>query len=643
MVDAMVTFFTQRLDYLLKHETECFTGLEEQVQWFKTVLNETGPMFNDVVEHDEAARSLLRELGDIVHNMDNLMDEVVIKMESVSGSDRELLVTSFGIEMEKVNVRLAENKGKASQLDFLIMAKEATSIDETSSSSSSLSFGLCFGKLPYYLRYCLMYCCIFPENYWIPKGRLARLLVAEGLVQEIPGVTMEDVAKENIQKLVDICMLLRVQHRGSGTKLVIPSPYREMLLRALQNKFFFALNNEDPSSIPNDARRVLINSDPKNIPSNLGNLLIRSLLMFGIKDISEVEFDRIRPVFHGAKFLRVLDLEDVKFKNIPDEVGGLVHLKYLGLKNTNVDGLPESLGNLRNLQTLDIRRNGNISALSRAILKLLQLKYLKMFKDVDVSGLKVPEGIGRLKNLHTLTGIYAGDGTAEELRSLKDLKRLGVMELGEEHASAFCDSITEIRGLLSLSLEAKNSCFKRKLPNMEQFSPPPLLQKLQLEGELENIPSWFPLLKNLTKLRLGFTHLSENPSLVLQYLPNLKHLSLWHAYDGKQIGKEFCEAGRFPKLEVLSIASHVLEEWTELVEGSFPSLNFLHIHNCVRLRMLPEGLQHVTTLKQLDLLPLLDDHEERLIPDGGEENYKIKNIPTVNYIKNSMVASLRNP
>jgi len=32
------------------------------------------------------------------------------------------------------------------------------------------------------------------------------------------------------------------------------------------------------------------------------------------------------------------------------------------------------------------------------------------------------------------------------------------------------------------------------------------------------------------------------------------------------------------------------------------------------MRMLPEGLQFVTALEQLVLLPLLDEHEERLNP-----------------------------
>lgn len=68
------------------------------------------------------------------------------------------------------------------------------------------------------------------------------------------------------------------------------------------------------------------------------------------------------------------------------------------------------------------------------------------------------------------------------------------------------------------------------------------------------------------------------------------------------MGKEFCSVGGFHKLEILIIAFHVLEEWTEIEEGALPSL------------MLLEGLQFVTTLMQLHILPLLDEHKERLKP-----------------------------
>ncbi|PQQ00486.1 disease resistance protein RPM1-like [Prunus yedoensis var. nudiflora] len=60
-------------------------------------------------------------------------------------------------------------------------------------------------------------------------------------------------------------------------------------------------------------------------------------------------------------------------------------------------------------------------------------------------------------------------------------------------------------------------------------------------------------------------------------------MTLWNAYDAKRTWKEFCSAGGFPKLEVLSVASHVLEDWTQFEEGALPSLKFLHLHSCLRV------------------------------------------------------------
>lgn len=236
--------------------------------------------------------------------------------------------------------------------------------------------------------------------------------------------------------------------------------------------------------------------------------------------------------------------------------------------------------------------------------------------------------------------MHAGGGIAEELDKLTQLRKLGVMDVAEENAGELYTSIMKMQGLLCLSLEAKHTFNKQHLVLLDSFLPPPSLRKLRLEGLLDKIPGWLGSLESLTKLRLGFSHLSENPTSVLQLLPNLKILTLWHAYDAQKVGKEFCKAGGFPKLEVLSIASHVLEAWTEIEEGALPSLQYLHFHNCLRLRMLPEGLQYITTLKQLDLLPLLDEHAERLKPDGGEENHKIRNIPKISFIPMSVLNSM---
>ncbi|KAL6175981.1 hypothetical protein ACLB2K_052617 [Fragaria x ananassa] len=273
-----------------------------------------------------------------------------------------------------------------------------------------------------------MYCSIFPESYWLSKGKLIRLLVAQGLIQETAGKIMEDVAEEYICELINE-QLLRVQDehpRRDGTQLRVSCRLQ---------KFY-----------------------------------------------------------------------------------------------------------------LDQLKEGQFAA--SEILNLVRLRHLKLFKNKGVSGMKLLAGIGRFADLLTLTDIHAGGGTAVEV---------------------------------------------------------------------------------------GFSNLSENPSLVLQVLPNLKKLALWEAYNAKQIGKEFCTACGFSKLEVIIIASRILEEWTEFEEGALPSSTYLHLPSCLRLRMLPGGLQSLTTLQHLHLLPVLDDHAEQLKPDSGEEYYKIRHIPQISYTTNSML------
>ncbi|KAJ6977529.1 hypothetical protein NC653_029437 [Populus alba x Populus x berolinensis] len=185
--------------------------------------------------------------------------------------------------------------------------------------------------------------------------------------------------------------------------------------------------------------------------------------------------------------------------------------------------------------------------------------------------MKLSGGIGTLGSLLTLTGVHAGGKIAGELRKLTQLRRLGVMDVAEENADELYASIMVMQGLLSLSLEAKHTFDEGHLVLRDSFSPPSILRKLRLEGLLENTKlAWF----------------------------NGKYS---YKAEARQLGKDFCKAGGFPKLEVLIIASRVLEEWTELEEGALPRLKYLHFHSCLNLmnlRMLPEGLQ-VTTVEEL--------------------------------------------
>ncbi|KAF2298601.1 hypothetical protein GH714_024285 [Hevea brasiliensis] len=238
-------------------------------------------------------------------------------------------------------------------------------------------------------------------------------------------------------------------------------------------------------------------------------------------------------------------------------------------------------------------------------------------------GIRVPRGIGTLANLHTCTGICSGAGIPGELSSLTQLRKLDVHEVSDDHAGELFASIIKLENLVFLSLTAEPPWSVTLLPELEPFSPPPHLQKLILRGGLVEMPNWLPSVENLTILELRHSNLLEEPSSVLQYLPKLKHLTLWEAYKAKLIGKEFCDGGGFPELKALKIASKNLVEWTKIVNGAFPSLRYLGFYGCRKLRFLPEGLQNISTIQELFVGALHSDLARRL---NGKENYKIEHI-----------------
>ena len=230
-----------------------------------------------------------------------------------------------------------------------------------------------------------------------------------------------------------------------------------------------------------------------------------------------------------------------------------------------------------------------------------------MFRPMNDCKVRVPQGISRLRNLQTLNGIYTGGGIAKELGNMTQLRSLNMKSVSKDHAGELYASIMKLTRFCTLSLTVEkekvsynSSSYHRYenslFPYLESLSPPPLLQKVTLTEHLIEMPVWLGSMENLTKLYMCFSHLSENPTTILQFLPNLKYLSMFHAYKGKCMEREFFRAGGFPKFEYLNIVSHNLVEWTKMEEGAFPCLKQLYFWNCMRLMGLPEGLLHVATV-----------------------------------------------
>ncbi|XP_011045274.1 PREDICTED: disease resistance protein RPM1-like [Populus euphratica] len=537
---------------------------------------------------------------------------------------------NFTQEMGKPDVVTEEILGNESEASFFLSTSAAEGLrssrvaDITGESSSSETFKSNYAKLPDYLKSCLDYSAIVCGRSGVEIGKLVRLLLAEGLIEDRPGDIMEDVAENVLKELIDLGML---QKEPIWAEVKVPASYLRLCILKLEKQDFVSKSANSPV-------RLRIRDDGRDIYPNVEGLLIQSLFIdsthrgYSFGSSRGLSRAYMRNVC-GMHFLLVLDL-DGKIECLPDELGDLIHLRYLGLVNSYLDELPGTLGNLKRLQTLDIRRCRKLRKLPIQILHIQQLRHLLMSDSSNDCGIRVPKGIGTLVNLHTLSGIYGGDDIAMELIAITQLRELGVKRVADDHASELFAAIKKMENLTSLSLEAEENYFEDTpssiFPELDAFSPPPLLQKFFLRGGLIEMPVWFASMENLTRLSLFNSYLSENPTSVLQLLPKLKHLNLWKAYKARHIGKEFCNAGGFPMLETLTIASEFLAEWTEIETGAFPRLSYLCFRSCRNLIFLPDGLQNIATLQDLHFLPCHPDLRRRLM---GEENYKIEHVPNI--------------
>ncbi|GMN63005.1 hypothetical protein TIFTF001_032086 [Ficus carica] len=330
------------------------------------------------------------------------------------------------------------------------------------------------------------------------------------------------------------------------------------------------------------------------------------------------------------KLLELLDFENAPLDDLPNEVGNLILLKYLSLRNTKVKTLPKSVGLLLNLQTLDVR-NTLIRELPIQIQKLVKLQHLlanahnnKVSLD-SIHGVRVKEGIGCLEELQTLSTVEAQGssfGVIKKLEKLRRLRWLGISKLTADMVNTLCSFIEKMSHLESLSLYLSNNGETFNFGSIS--SPPPLLRRLILKGQLEKFPDCILRLKNLNILGLSFSRLDVDPVKALQFLPNLKVLWLHRAYDGEQL--HFEEAG-FQKLKQLVLTELHDLRTMKIERGSLPSLEELRVGACQN--DLSFDIQNLENLKLLECHDMSDSFVLRLQPEGGSNYWKVKHVPSV--------------
>ncbi|XXG72335.1 hypothetical protein AAC387_Pa07g1462 [Persea americana] len=487
---------------------------------------------------------------------------------------------------------------------------------------------LSYTDLPYYLKMCFLCFAAFPEDSSIHATELCRMWVAEGFVQERGDETMEDVAEDYLLELIHRSLVQVVERCSNGRvkRCGIHDLLRDLAItKAKECQFLDVYSGNVRSASPTTERRLSITHGDicKHMSVNHLTRQLRSLFCFFQFD-APFGKENWNNLYKSFKLLRVMQLDNVPISTIPDGIGDLIYLRYLSVKFVGLEPmltLPSTVNNLCNLQTLVILGVRILLPVDHGIWKMRQLRHLHIrpwcsTKETDMK-------LNELTNLRTLSLMTVDHwimGDFDKLTSLRSVGLRGELNLYQNELSSF---IGKQENLESLQLTGpRNDQLSTQIISSHLHH----LEKLHLRGQLEKLPALQDIAPCLTKLVLFDSRLPEDPMAVLEKLPKLQLLRL---LNGSYLGKKMCCSSQgFPVLAILEINwCEELEEWI-VEEGAISNLRRMEIYECSKLKMIPEGFQHVTTLQELIVSRQPREFLER-VQENGLDWFKIQHVPSV--------------
>ncbi|CAD6262832.1 unnamed protein product [Miscanthus lutarioriparius] len=454
---------------------------------------------------------------------------------------------------------------------------------------------LSIDDLPYHLKRCFLYCSIYPEDFFVKRKILIRKWIAEGFVEEKNHATMEDVADDYLNQLVQRSLLQVVKKNefGRAKRFQIHDLIRELILSRSAKEGHFVFSKCTPTFESNSNFRHLI-------IDRCGSSDLPAPQMASLRSLHGFKAELNASLLSRFRLLTVLNLWYVPIDKLPSAVTNLLNLRYIGIRSTLIKELPHELGRLHKLQTLDAKWS--------------------MVQRFPYPGKAVvlPGGMGNLTCLQTLKYIEANEEMVRSLGSLKQLRTLELCGVHEGNLIHLPSAISKMSYLLCLRIVGRDADVQLDL---QSFSPPPLkLQKFTLAGRLigNKLPSWFGHLSGLMQLQLHSSKLKEDSIGLLSSLPRLFDLSLVDAYEEKSL---IFAAGVFPVLRKLRLDDLANLSHLDFQQGSLVNLDKLMLSHCFELTKISQGIENLVHLKNLELSDMPIELTDK-IQEGQESEGK---------------------
>uniref|UniRef100_J3N3D0 Uncharacterized protein n=1 Tax=Oryza brachyantha TaxID=4533 RepID=J3N3D0_ORYBR len=491
---------------------------------------------------------------------------------------------------------------------------------------------LCYDDMPCHLKQCFLYCSLFLSDFAVDRRSLVQQWIAEGFVQIRGDAAVEEVADDYYDELIGRNLLqpAEADRHGCVERCTMHDMLRSMAQALSRGENFTGDAQRPPDDGDGDAsfapRHVSL---PRN---HLGAIPEEVLKLEGVRTLllQRNPLTIESNIFTRLLHLKVLDLTETAMEVIPETLGNLLYLRFLNLSNTRIKALPETIGNLWSLKFLLLRQCKALHVLPKGI------EHLKGLRDLDLTDTVISDAAFRIGHLRSLTSIRCFTvaskeerGTndrsgwpLDELKNLTQLRTLHVkkLEKATSHSEAAEVALLVKTGLRELELSCSGTVKTFQIPtavrNIEdifrELKPPRCLESLKIVNYFgTKFPTWLSsiCLPNLIRLNItGCNFCQSFPPLGC--LPELRSLCIADSSALKDIDAQFMDTDHshkvpFPKLEDLHFQGlHNLETWTSIEAGALPCLQAMQLESCPKLRCLPDGLRHVTSMTELRIVDM---------------------------------------
>jgi len=466
-----------------------------------------------------------------------------------------------------------------------------------------------FDTLPHYLKTCLLYLSTCPEGYIFLKDDLVNQWIAEDFICAHLGGDKEEVARTYFDELVTMG-LIQVMGTNYSYELLSYSVHHMILdhitYKATEENFVTVMDySQTAMLLPDKVRRLSLHFGSATYaatPASTRLSQVRSLFFFGLFNCM--------PPFNGFKLLRVLNLHlwgDLG--NTSFDLTGiceLLRLRYLQVTCNVTVKLPVQIEAMKHLETLEI--NSRVYAIPPGIVRLPSLLHLCLR-----GGTNLPNGIGCIRSLHTLTHFDCGNNSKFTLSGLAKLTNLRDLHftyselMSSEHLKrnliALASSIGKLCNLKSVTLAPGTARMVVLFDGSSGMSSAPVfLERLELLPPIcifSRLPKWIGQLRKLCIVKVAVKELLTDDIDILAGLPFLKLLSLCVQISPE--GRTIFNEGTFLVLRYFEFRCGVL--CVDFMVGAMPNLRSLKLafntHISDKYNNMLAGIEHLLNLQDI--------------------------------------------